>query len=57
MIMDTKTTYTVECDPECSFMVRSHDKDEVVRMSIDHVQNVHGKSLSHDEAVAMVKES
>lgn len=55
--MDTKTTYTVECDPECSFMVRSHDKDEVVRMSIDHVQNVHGKSLSHDEAVAMVKES
>lgn len=31
----------VSCDPECGFMVKSHDEQEVVDMALEHVRRQH----------------
>ncbi len=38
----------VSCD--CGFMVGSHDEDEVSQMSIMHVKNKHGRTITQAEA-------
>jgi predicted small metal-binding protein len=47
--------YEIDCDSECGFMVRSHDKSETVKMAIDHVKEVHGKDATESETTKMVK--
>jgi predicted small metal-binding protein len=31
----------IECEPECGFMVRSHDENEIVNLALSHVSNIH----------------
>ena len=31
----------ISCSPECGFLVRSHDKDEVVALAKKHVDEKH----------------
>ena len=50
-----KQLYEIDCDPECGFMVRSHEKNEVIKMGIEHMKNIHSKDVSEEEASSMVK--
>ncbi len=52
-----KQLYEIDCDPECGFMVKSHDKAEAMKMAQDHVKNIHGKEVSDEETEKMVKMS
>ncbi len=45
----------VECGPECGFMVRSHDDDEIVNMTMKHVKDSHHTSVSRNEVKDMMK--
>ena len=31
----------ISCSPECGFLVRSHDKKEVVALAKEHIDNKH----------------
>lgn len=33
--------YTISCDPQCGFKVTSHDKEETMKMSAQHVMENH----------------
>jgi predicted small metal-binding protein len=50
-----KKLYEIGCDPDCGFMVRSHEKSEVVKMGIEHMKDIHDKEVSEEEAADMVK--
>lgn len=52
--MDQKL-YLVECDPMCAFKVQSHDKDEVKRMAMDHVTQIHHQKTSDSEIESQLK--
>jgi predicted small metal-binding protein len=43
----------VNCD--CGFMVGSHDEKEVGDMTITHVKNKHGKTISFADARKLMK--
>ncbi len=47
--------YSVDCDPTCGFMVRSHDQKEVTDMVIRHAQKAHNKKVTAKEVQAMMK--
>jgi predicted small metal-binding protein len=42
----TKTLKLVECPPECGFLVRSHDEDELVTIGVAHCRGAHGTNVS-----------
>lgn len=46
--------YEVDCEPSCGFMVRSHNKQEVESMSIEHVKNAHHHKISKAEVDRMM---
>lgn len=47
---------SITCDPACGFMVRSHDEEEVVRMTMEHVKTMHpDQEMTPDQIRAMVK--
>lgn len=48
--------YKIECDSDCGFMVRSHNKDEVGKMAMGHVKEEHGKDISETEIDKMIME-
>ncbi|MCL5432545.1 MAG: DUF1059 domain-containing protein [Patescibacteria group bacterium] len=45
-----KKLMTVECDPMCGFMIRSHDEDEVVDTTKSHLKKIHNQEISDEEA-------
>ena len=45
----------VMCDPDCGFMVRSHDEKELVTMVKEHSKNIHKKEMSDKDAMALIK--
>lgn len=49
--------YSIDCDPTCGFMVRSHDKSETMDMARRHVKNAHNKDVPESEVNDMVKET
>ncbi len=49
--------YTIECDPACGFMVRSHDQNEAMDIGKEHAMSAHGKRMSSAEIKDMMKES
>ena len=46
---------SVTCDPDCGFMVRSHDEKELVGMVKQHVKSAHNKDVSDKDVMAMMK--
>jgi predicted small metal-binding protein len=47
--------FEIDCDPECGFVVRSHDRDEVKKFAKEHVKMVHSKDTSDKELEEMVQ--
>ena len=45
----------IDCSPECGFLIRSHDEDEVTKMAKEHVKNVHGMKVSEMEMEEKIK--
>jgi predicted small metal-binding protein len=52
-----KQMYQVTCLPECEFMLRSHDKDEVKRLAKEHVKTMHKTEDSDAEIEKNIKET
>lgn len=51
-----ETLNEIACSPECGFVVRSHDKDEVVTLAKQHVDKKHpGLKLSINDLRAKAK--
>jgi predicted small metal-binding protein len=46
---------SVSCDPDCGFMVRSHDENEVIQMVKTHAKQAHNKDLTDKDVKAMIK--
>lgn len=38
--------WKIACAPDCGFLIRSHDKDEVVRVGLAHDKASHGGKAS-----------
>lgn len=46
----------ISCAPECGFVVRSHDKDEVVNLAQQHIEKKHpGMKVSREDLKAKAK--
>ena len=41
--MMAKTLKKVECDPQCGFMVQSHDEKEVIDIAMQHAKKFHSE--------------
>jgi predicted small metal-binding protein len=46
---------TIECDPNCGFMVRSHDEKEIIKIGKQHAKDFHNMTVSDEDARKMVK--
>ncbi len=46
----------ISCAPECGFLVRSHDKNEVVSLAQQHVEQKHpGMKMTREKLNEMAK--
>lgn len=46
----------ISCAPECGFLVRSHDKEEVVSLAKQHVEQKHpGMKVTREKLKEMAK--
>lgn len=58
-VATTKTAprpgWTVECGPLCGFVVRDHEKQEIVQITMLHMKQTHKTTLTEAEALASVK--
>jgi predicted small metal-binding protein len=45
----------VTCDPQCGFMVQSHDKKELIGIVKNHVKNMHKKNITDEDVMKMAK--
>lgn len=46
----------ISCAPECGFLVRSHDKEEVVSLAKQHVDQKHpGMKVTREKLSEMAK--
>jgi predicted small metal-binding protein len=46
---------SVSCDPDCGFMVRSHDESEIISLVKEHAKKQHSKDVTDKEVMAMMK--
>lgn len=47
----------IVCDPDCGFMVQSHNEDEVMHMGEEHAKNIHhDNSITKEKLSAMMKD-
>lgn len=46
---------SIECDPACGFMVRSHDEGEVVGIAKRHVKEVHHMNVTNHDLKEKMK--
>ena len=47
----------VECPPECGFMVRSHEKAEMIEIVKEHARTHHDMEMTDDEVKAVMKDA
>ena len=52
--MDEKM-YSISCDAECGFMVKSHDKNEVMEITRKHAKEVHKMDVSDKDLEEKIK--
>ena len=45
----------IECDPECGFMIKSHDEKEVVTVAKTHAKNKHNLEATDDDMKKRMK--
>ena len=50
----TAKLWKLECDPDCGFLVRSHDKGEIIKIGKDHATNAHKMNVSDKETENMI---
>ena len=48
---------TIECDPKCGFMVRSHDEKEVMNVAKVHAKKSHNMDATENDLKKMLKTS
>ncbi len=53
----TKKFYQITCSPDCGFMVRSHDKDEVKRLGKQHLKTAHKMEMPDADVEKQIKET
>jgi predicted small metal-binding protein len=46
---------SVSCDPDCGFMVRSHDENEIISLVKEHAKKQHNKDVTDKDVMAMMK--
>jgi predicted small metal-binding protein len=46
---------TVECDPKCGFLVRSHDEKELLDVAIQHAKKAHSMVITEKDVKKMMK--
>ena len=44
----------ISCDPECGFLIRSHDLDEIKSAALKHVKTVHHMKATEKDLDAKV---
>jgi predicted small metal-binding protein len=47
--------YSVECSPDCGFMARSENKNELTGIVIKHAHDIHGKDITEADVDKMMK--
>ena len=47
--------WKVECSPECGFLARNHDKDELAQFVTLHGKQSHGTTFSRKDVDAMMR--
>ena len=45
----TSNLWKIECEPDCGFLIRSHDESEVVTAGLSHVNKVHKMNTTAQE--------
>jgi predicted small metal-binding protein len=45
----------IECNAECGFMVRSHDREEVKRIAMEHIKTAHKENPTNEDMEKMVE--
>lgn len=53
-----ETLKRMECEPNCGFMVQSHDEKEVLRMGEEHARIIHhDTSMTEEKLRGMMKDA
>ncbi|MFN3480281.1 MAG: DUF1059 domain-containing protein [Thermodesulfovibrionales bacterium] len=47
--------YSIECDPKCGFIIKSHDKEEVIEIAKRHGKEKHKMDITDKDIEAMIK--
>lgn len=50
-----KNLVMIQCDPDCGFVIKSHNKEEVKEAAKKHAKNIHNKEVSDEEVELMIK--
>jgi predicted small metal-binding protein len=45
----------VSCDPECGFMVQSHDKKELIGIVKNHLKNMHKMKATDEDVIKKIE--
>lgn len=51
----TPKLWSINCAPECGFMVRDHNETEIVQLGVTHMKMTHGKTMTTADIKPMVK--
>ncbi len=51
----TRDLWKVECDPDCGFLIRSHDRNELVNAATFHTKQIHSMDLPPAEIENLIK--
>ncbi len=52
---ETMTLKSVTCDPQCGFMVQSHDENELTDIVIAHAKKAHNMDITAADVKAKMK--
>ena len=47
----------IECEPQCGFMVRSHDMDELKKFGLSHAKNIHHMDVTNKDVEDMIRDA
>jgi predicted small metal-binding protein len=47
----------VECDPQCGFVVQSHDEKEVIEVAKQHAKKAHQMDITDNDVKKMMKDA
>jgi len=50
-----RSLFKVECVPDCGFLVRSHDREELVNAATHHTKRIHNQDVLQAEIENMIQ--